>query len=213
MSTQKAYDEWSAIYDTNLNKTRDLEAVAARKMLAPITFRHVLEIGAGTGKNTVWYLGLASRIIAVDLSAEMLAKAKEKIGTQHNPECMVEFVQADITQPWAFGEACHDLVSFSLMLEHIADLDPVFEEVAKALMVGGHAYVGELHPFKQYLGSKAKFETAAGEVIVNCFNHHLSDFVSAAQKQGLQLIDVQEFFDDNDRNGVPRVLGLLFRKG
>lgn len=212
MSTQKAYDQWSSIYDTNENKTRDLEAVAVRKMLEPVLFRYVLEIGAGTGKNTVWYLGFANRIVAVDLSAEMLAKAKEKIDALGNPECISEFAQADVTQPWTFGEACFDLVTFSLMLEHIEHLDPIFAEASRALMAGGHVYVGELHPFKQYLGSKAKFEGETGEVIVQCFNHHVSDFVSAAQKHGLQLVDLQEFFDVPGE-GVPRVLGLLFRKG
>ena len=211
MSTEKAYDQWSSIYDTNENKTRDLEAVAVRKMLEPVQFRYVLEIGAGTGKNTVWYLGFANRIVAVDLSAEMLAKAKEKVEALGNPECISEFVQADVTQSWSFGEACFDLVTFSLMLEHIEHLEPIFEEASRALMRGGHVYVGELHPFKQYLGSKAKFQTETGEVVVNCFNHHVSDFVRAAQKHGLQLIDLQEFFDV-EGEGVPRVLGLLFRK-
>jgi hypothetical protein len=40
----------------------------------------------------------------------------------------------------------------------------------------------------------------------------VSDFVTAAQKHGLQLVDLQEFFDVQGE-GVPRVLGLLFRKG
>ncbi len=212
MSTQSHYDAWSTQYDTNENRTRDLEAVAVRKLLEPILFRHVLELGAGTGKNTVWFAPFAHRIVAVDLSAEMLAKAKEKVEAVGNPECIADFVQADITQPWNFGHGIYDLVSFSLMLEHIEHLDPVFAEVAQALMPGGHLYVGELHPFKQYLGTKAKFQTAEGEVVVACYNHHISDFVRAAQHHGLELLTVEEFFDAEVRSGVPRILGLLFRK-
>ncbi len=213
MSTQSHYDTWSAQYDTNPNKTRDLEAICVRKLLEKIHFRYVLEIGAGTGKNTVWYAGFAERIVAVDLSAEMLALAKEKIEALGNPECLVEFVQADITQPWHFGEGIYELVSFSLMLEHIAQLDPVFAEVARALVPGGHVYIGELHPFKQYLGSKAKYITDAGEVVVDCYNHHISDFVGAAQRNGLEVVTIEEFFDDEDRSGVPRILGMVLRKG
>lgn len=212
MSTEKAYDHWSAIYDTNANKTRDLEAVAIRKILEPIRFRYVLEIGAGTGKNTVWFVSLANRIVAADLSAEMLAKAKEKAEALSNPECIAEFVQADITQPWDFGHHCYDLVSFSLMLEHIENLDTIFAEVSQALMPRGHAYIGELHPFKQYLGSKAKFETPEGEIVVTCFNHHISDFVQAAERHGLELVTLAEYFDDQDRTTVPRILALLFIK-
>jgi hypothetical protein len=34
MNTQQAYDIWSEIYDTNINKTRDLEAIAIREVLS-----------------------------------------------------------------------------------------------------------------------------------------------------------------------------------
>lgn len=213
MSTQSHYDLWSSQYDTNANKTRDLEAICVRKLLEQIPFRNVLEIGAGTGKNTTWFFTRATHLVAVDLSAEMLHLAKAKIGEIENPTCATEFIQADITQPWNFGEGSYDLVSFSLMLEHIEHLKPIFAEAAKALAQGGHVYIGELHPFKQYLGTKAKYMTEAGEVFVDCFNHHVSDFIGTAQRHGLELIALEEFFDDDDRTGVPRILGLVFRKG
>ena len=75
MSVQKAYDNWSHQYDTNINKTRDLEALALQETLAHIVFDNCLEIGCGTGKNTTWLLTKAKKITAVDLSAKMIAKA------------------------------------------------------------------------------------------------------------------------------------------
>jgi hypothetical protein len=53
MSVRKAYDTWSSSYDTDENKTRDLEAIALRTMLEAIPFENCLEIGCGTGKNTI----------------------------------------------------------------------------------------------------------------------------------------------------------------
>lgn len=50
---QQAYNSWAQQYDSNENKTRDLEARSLRETLAPLTFEHCLEIGCGTGKNTV----------------------------------------------------------------------------------------------------------------------------------------------------------------
>ncbi|MDV7140436.1 class I SAM-dependent methyltransferase [Maribacter sp. TH_r10] len=38
-----------------------------------------MELGCGTGKNTVWLLKKAQRIIGLDFSQEMLNIAKEKI--------------------------------------------------------------------------------------------------------------------------------------
>ncbi|MEI2738175.1 MAG: class I SAM-dependent methyltransferase [Chitinophagaceae bacterium] len=207
MNTHEAYNNWASQYDTNINRTRDLEATALRSVLSAIPFRSCLEIGCGTGKNTVWFAERVEQITSVDLSEEMLAKAKEKITTDK-----VQFVQADITSSWAFRNQLYDLVSFSLVLEHIENLDHIFKETAAALKPGGHVYIGELHPFKQYAGSKARFETAEGVQVVDCFNHHITDFIQAAKNNGLSLAGINEYFDDDNRNEIPRILTLLFRK-
>jgi ubiquinone/menaquinone biosynthesis C-methylase UbiE len=207
MSVQQAYNSWAEQYDTNLNKTRDLEAKVLRTTLANIAVENCLEIGCGTGKNTAWFIEKANHVTAVDLSEEMLAKAKEKIAS-----AKVKFVQADITKDWKFTKGLYDLVSFSLVLEHIEDLDQIFKKLSAVLETGGHVYIGELHPFKQYTGSKARFETKEGTQVVQCFNHHVSDFIQPAKKYGLQLADINEYFDDDNRNEIPRILTILLKK-
>jgi predicted TPR repeat methyltransferase len=207
MDIRQAYDIWSQQYDTNLNKTRDLEAQALRTTLEDIDFDSCLEIGCGTGKNTEWFITKAEQITAIDLSNEMLAKAKEKISSEK-----VDFQQADITQSWDFANKKYDLISFSLVLEHIENLDHIFDEAAKNIVTGGHVYIGELHPFKQYSGSKARFETPAGQQTVICFNHHISDFSQSAKKYGFAIEEINEYFDGDDRNTVPRILTMLLKK-
>jgi len=207
MNTQQAYNQWASQYDTNLNRTRDLEGKALREMLSQIAIDQCLEIGCGTGKNTEWLIKKAKHLTAVDLSENMLAKAKEKITAS-----TVRFLQADITKPWSFGTSVYDLVTFSLVLEHIRDLEFVFKEAAAALKTGGNMYIGELHPFKQYAGSKARFETEQGVQVVECFNHHVSDFIQGAKRYGLTTIELKEYFDDDNRNEVPRILALLLTK-
>jgi ubiquinone/menaquinone biosynthesis C-methylase UbiE len=207
MDTRQAYNSWASQYDTNDNKTRDLEAQALRITLSNIRFENCLEIGCGTGKNTSWLIEKANSITAVDLSEEMLAKAKDKIGS-----AKVDFKQADITAAWSFTDGPYDLVTFSLVLEHIYDLDHIFSEASKQLRPGGHVYIGELHPFKQYSGSKARFDTEHGVQVVECFNHNISDFVQTAKKYGLNPIDINEFFDSDDRSSLPRILMILLEK-
>lgn len=206
MNVKEAYNNWAAQYDTNLNKTRDLEARSLRSMLADMAFDSCLEIGCGTGKNTVWLIEKATQVTAVDLSEEMLAKARQKISSSK-----VNFIQADITKPWHFIHSSYDLVTFSLVLEHIENLDAVFEKTAAALHSGGHLYIGELHPFKQYTGSKARFETEQGVQVVTCYNHHVSEFVQSARQHGLMLEDIKEFFDE-DQTEIPRILSLIMKK-
>ena len=207
MDTQQVYNVWAGQYDSNLNKTRDLEATALRTVLTNIPFESCLEMGCGTGKNTVWFAERARHMTAVDLSKEMLAKAKEKINSEK-----VDFIQADMTQDWSFRKGMYDLASFSLVLEHINELDHIFKEVAASLNSGGHVYIGELHPFKQYTGTKARFETATGTQVVACFNHHLSDFLEPAKKHGFSIVAINEYFDEDNRNELPRILTILFKK-
>lgn len=208
MKAREAYNLWAAQYDSNENKTRDLEGRALRETLTGIDFERCLEIGCGTGKNTEWLVTKGKKITSVDSSEEMLKRARAKISSAN-----VQFRQADVNLPWSFAEGRYDLVTFSLVLEHIENLDHIFQEVNRVLTPGGYVYVGELHPFKQYTGTKARFDTEEGRNIVQCYDHHVSDFVSSAKKSGLQLIDLNEYFDDANRSGIPRILVLLFRLG
>ena len=207
MDTRKAYDDWSKQYDSNINKTRDLEAKALREILSEVDFNSCLEIGCGTGKNTEWLVTKAKRITAVDLSKEMLSKAREKINSDK-----VQFLQTDITKSWFFTKVKFDLVTFSLVLEHIENLDHIFNEAAKVLIPGGYIYIGELHPFKQYTGTKARYESNEGLQILDCYNHNISDFIQSAKRSGFEIENINEYFDNENRTAIPRILTLFLIK-
>lgn len=205
MNTQEAYNRWAESYDNVLNKTRDLEQLAAKHSLECADFSKVLEIGCGTGKNTVWIANEAKELLAVDFSEEMMNIAREKINLAH-----VQFKQADITKPWDFKKAT--LITCSLVLEHIQDIDFIFEQAGMTLHPGGWFYLCELHPYKQLQASRAKFEHEGKLIQLEYFIHHISDYHSAAQKNGLQCIRLEEWFDDGDRTTVPRVVSFIFKK-
>ena len=206
MNVQQAYDVWSRNYDTVNNKTRDLEAIALRASVLASGPLDILEIGCGTGKNTEWLLSKAKSLVAADFSAEMLAKAKEKITASN-----VEFKQFDLRDEWKFSESQFDLITCSLALEHIEDIDFVFGQANKVLRTGGLFYIGELHPFKQYQGSKARFDTGSGVFELECFVHHVSEFFEAANGNSFECVDLKEWFDDNDRTTTPRLLTIVFK--
>ncbi|KAA9332327.1 class I SAM-dependent methyltransferase [Hymenobacter busanensis] len=209
MNIQQAYNAWSESYDAVVNKTRDLEARAIRALVPAGPYAEVIELGCGTGKNTVWLAAQAGHLTAVDFSADMMAQARQKLPLPH-----ITFQQADVTQPWAFADpGAVDLVTCSLILEHIPDLDVVFAQASRALRPGGLFYIGELHPFKQYQGSKARFDTAAGHTFeLQCYVHHLSDYTESARQHGFGVARLQEWFDEDDRTGPPRIVALLLEK-
>ncbi len=206
MNNQQAYNVWADNYDTVQNTTRDLEATALRESVLFSKPLDILEIGCGTGKNTEWLLTKAKHLVAVDFSAEMLVKAKEKITSSN-----VKIKQFDLRGVWEFSEEKFDLVTCSLALEHIEDIDFIFGQANKVLRTGGLFYIGELHPFKQYQGSKARFNIGDGVFELECFVHNISEFLAAAKNNNFKLVDLKEWFDDNDKTAIPRLLTMIYK--
>lgn len=208
MNIQDAYDEWSELYDSNVNRTRDLDAEATRLLLTGRRFLSILEIGCGTGKNTEFLATLGEMVLAFDFSEKMLAKAREKVSASH-----VRFEQADITQPWNCSDDSFDLITCNLVLEHIGNLDHIFAQAARTLRSGGWFLINELHPFKQYGGTKARFERGADLVEVDVFVHHISEFIHAAERSGLHFVRFDEVWHEEDKDKPPRLASFVFGMG
>jgi len=206
MSTKAHYDQWSATYDAIDNPTRDLEKRACEEVLSGISFGTVLELGGGTGKNTGWLAGRARHAISLELSEQMQAVARAKV-TNTN----VELRSGDIRESWTFVEHKVDLITCSLILEHINDLEHVFREAARVLASDGQFYICELHPFKQYSGSKARFESGGETIVLDCYQHHVTDYTRAARDAGFEISRMDEWFDNADRSQIPRLISFLFK--
>jgi ubiquinone/menaquinone biosynthesis C-methylase UbiE len=208
MSIDQSYDQWADSYDLSTNKTRDLDRLVTRRILAKLDFNDVLELGCGTGKNTEWLITKAKSIKALDFSRNMLDQAKAKVQSKN-----VQFIQADLQSSWPLPNQAFDLITCNLVLEHIEDLRIVFQQAFDKLRNGRHFFIAELHPNRQYKGSQAKFETPDRKThLLEVFTHHISDYLKTATKQGLTLVSLDEWFDGADRNGIPRLVSFLFQK-
>ncbi len=207
MNIQNAYNAWSEIYDTNENLTRDLDQMLTRKTFAGQHFDSILETGCGTGKNTVFLAGIGTNVHALDFSQGMIEKAREKVTTEN-----VRFSLADLTKHWPCEDAAYDLITCNLVLEHIQNLAHIFAEALRTLRTNGRFYINELHPFKQYKGTKARFEKGEDVIEVDAFVHHISDFTNSADDHGLRLLKLGEYWHAADQNKPPRIVSFLFGK-
>lgn len=207
MSIQNTYDEWSASYDADENRTRDLDREVTRSRLDGLHFESILEIGCGTGKNTSFLAQIGQHIHAVDFSEGMIARAREKVNAEN-----VSFSMMDITQPWKFENESFDLIVCNLVLEHIQNLRPVFSEAASTLRPSGKFFVNELHPFRQYEGTKARFFRSEKKIEVEAFVHHISDFLKVAEASHFVLVHLNEFWHETDQNRPPRILSMFFER-
>jgi SAM-dependent methyltransferase len=133
---------WSQLAPTWLELEEQIEHVAklpgelAMDRLDLLPGQQVLDLGCGSGKTT---LELASRVgpggevVGVDISAEMLARARERaaqLGTGN-----VEFVRADV-QVHDLGEARFDAAYSRFGVMFFADPVAAFANVRRALRPG-----------------------------------------------------------------------------
>lgn len=203
--TRAAYAAWAASYDEAPNATRDADAAVMRALAPSFAGRDVLEFGCGTGKNTVPLAAAARRVLALDLTPEMLDRARAR-----GLPATVALERIERGAPWPTPDGSMDVVTASLVLEHIEELAPVFREAARVLRVDGWLWISELHPFRQLRGSRAHFADAEGRTrSPRCFPHGFSEYVSAGRAAGFSL----EAADEPSDGGVPRLLVLGFRLG
>ncbi|MHB1311386.1 MAG: class I SAM-dependent methyltransferase [Gemmatimonadaceae bacterium] len=209
MTIDVAYTRWADRYDTDRNLTRDLDRSVTAEVLGARRFGMTIEPGCGTGKNTSFLASVSESMLAMDFSAGMLARARERVRASH-----VTFQHADVLAPWPCGAGTADLVSCNLVLEHVEALDWVFREAARTLTPGGVFFICELHPFRQYLGSQANFVDDEGSpVAIRAYPHHVSDFLRSAAAAGFTLERLDEWWHAEDGGKPPRLLSLLLRRG
>jgi demethylmenaquinone methyltransferase/2-methoxy-6-polyprenyl-1,4-benzoquinol methylase len=102
-----------------------------------------IDLGCGTGANLPYLVdtvGPTGRVVGVDLSPGMLARARERV-ERHGWE-NVELVEADVRK-FAFPEPVHGVVA-TYALEMVPEHDPVIERAVAALAPGGRIAVGGL---------------------------------------------------------------------
>jgi ubiquinone/menaquinone biosynthesis C-methylase UbiE len=207
LSVRGAYDTWAETYDDSKNATRDLDAVVLRAQRFELEGAAVVEIGCGTGKNTVW-LASAAEVVAMDFSAGMIQLARQRVLSER-----VSFIEHDVCQPWPVPERFADLITCNLVLEHVEHIGTVFTHARRALKAGGTLFVSEFHPFRQLLGRQARFAGGdAEEIKIPAFLHDTADFVGAGLAEGLRLVQLSEWRDEGAAASVPpRLLTLTFR--
>ena len=82
--TKEKYNSWSEYYDSDSNPTRDLDSIVVSQIVERYNGKRIVEIGCGTGKNTILLSKIASQVHAIDFSKEMLEKTKKKLKDKMN---------------------------------------------------------------------------------------------------------------------------------
>jgi len=202
------YNSWSKSYDNDSNPTRDLDSLAVSQNSQRYKAKRIIEIGCGTGKNTTILAEIGSSVHALDFSPGMIEIARKKLSSKDN----VEFTITDIRQKWPLEDKSADVITCSLVLEHIENLEFIFSEANRILMDSGEFFISELHPYRQYQGKKANYIRNNEKIEITAYKHDVSEFVNTAIDHHFKLERIDELHDENDTQTVPRLITFIFKK-
>lgn len=134
-------DEYAARIDEKPHNAH-LDLPATLDLLPPVDGSRVLDAGCGSGRYAEALVDRGARVVAVDASPEMLAHARDRVGTR------ATVLHADLAEPLDFADDGEfDLVVSGLTLQYVRDLDHVFDEFARVVRPGGVVVASTHHPF------------------------------------------------------------------
>ncbi|AVT34238.1 SAM-dependent methyltransferase [Plantactinospora sp. BC1] len=185
VDTVDGYRVWSATYDQPGNGLLEVEEPVVREILDALPPGTALDAACGTGRHTGYLAARGHRVIGVDSSAEMLARARERV-----PDA--EFRLADLHR-LPLPDDHVDLVVCALALTHLPALEPVFAEFARVLRPGGHLVISDAHQERVALGSVPRVRTGTGEPgLLPAYRHRAGDYLRAALPLGLRVRRCEE---------------------
>ena len=189
LSTQAGYDRWAEVYDTEDNPLVTLEEPQMDAMLGDVRGLSVIDLGCGTGRHSIRLAKAGAGVDAVDFSAEMMKRARQK-----SQGLSVKFHTHDLKKPLPFPDAAFDRVVCGLVLDHIHDLPPFFAEVRRRCKPAGFAVISNMHPALLLMGVQARFTdpVTGRKVYPESASNQISDYVMAALRAGLKIEQMTE---------------------
>jgi ubiquinone/menaquinone biosynthesis C-methylase UbiE len=185
IDTRTGYATWSATYDDGTNPLIAVEEPHVRAILDGLPAGRAVDAACGTGRYSSYLVGAGHRVVGVDSSPDMLAKAHAKVPT-------ATFALAELSALPLADDAA-DLVVCALALPHVPALTPVLAEFARVLRPGGHLVLSDIHVQSLYLGGIASAAGPDGRK-GRMPAHRLlpSDYLAAALPLGFQVRGLQE---------------------
>ena len=152
---RKAYGRWAPIYDVIYDKLTEPAARAAVSAVESCGPR-ILEVGVGTGLSLGYYAP-TSEVHGIDLSEDMLARARRKVGSRRLGH--VKSLQVMDATRLDFPDASFDGVTAQFLITLVPNPEAALAEMERVLRPGGAVVL--VNHFGQEDGPLARMETLA----------------------------------------------------
>ncbi|WP_123538618.1 class I SAM-dependent methyltransferase [Halosimplex salinum] len=152
-SVGDAYDRLAETYETQEADPycADFEFPATTDLIPDVAGKRVLDAGCGHGRYAEWLLERGADVVAVDENAEMLDRARRRLGDR------AALHRGDITEPLEFADDGEfDGVVCGLSLHYVEDWREAFAEFARVLRPGGFLVFSAQHPVDEYVAFDAE---------------------------------------------------------
>jgi SAM-dependent methyltransferase len=192
VDVRTGYGEWVATYERTVKDAMDIALLDALTTPPWQTLGTAADLGCGTGRTGAWlHRHGVAEIDGVDLTPEMLERASAR-------GIFRSLTEADVTSS-GLVPAAYDLVTVSLVDEHLSDVAPLYREAWRLAKPGGYLVLVGYHPhFIMASGMPTHYTNASGESIAIATHLHLlSDHVTAALGAGWALAEMKEQLIDD----------------
>lgn len=178
---RSAYRRWAPVYDATFGK---VSTVGRKHVVDVINQRQgrVLEVGVGTGLSLAEY-GRHLEIVGIDLSPEMLDKARERVANERLAHVtgLHEMDASDL----AFPEASFDTVVAMYVMTVVPEPEKVMRELARVTKPGGEVILvnhfsqeegvrgwveRRMAPFAEIIGWRPVFDVSR---VMGCNDLHM----------------------------------------
>ena len=187
-TTAAGYDRWAASYDDQDPSTW-LDEPFLLKHLAPFPGCRILDVGCGTGRYLRRLSGSTYRIIGLDLSQNMLARARQHLGRRTD----IRLLQAS-AGCLPFKPCSFDRIMSGLVIDHVASPHEWFLILSSLLTTDGGAVVAAVHPDMQRLtGWDIDIQNRQEDLIhIPGHIHEVDHLLAGARDAGLTIVAMEE---------------------
>lgn len=150
----------------------------------------VLEIGCGTGTTALRLARFTRRLLATDVSARMIAIAREKLAAAPVPQLSFDVADADAA---VGGQGEYDVVFAFNLLHLVSDLDHALQGAVQALRPGGLLIsktpcISEMNPLIPWLALPVMRAIGKAPPVLRFDADVLR---SAIARQGMDIVSVE----------------------
>lgn len=189
----EAYALWAASYPAHAHNPVMQAEERAMLGLMPDTLRGeaVLDVGCGSGRYMLHALRRgAARVIGVDLSPQMLARAGTELAALQ-AAADIDLVQGSLAA-LPVPDARANLTICGLVVGHLDNLQRALAELCRVTRPGGTLLCSDVHPIGHALGWLRDFKSGDRHYAVQHTQHLYSHWHAACAALGLRIEHVLE---------------------